>query len=232
MSTFHLKLLAICLMIIDHIGAYLLPEVTILRIIGRLSFPLFAWLIANGAYHSRNLPRYALRLFMFALASQAPFALINNLTGSPFSTLNIFFTLAIGLGLIMLLHELHRMGLRLLVLLITAVIAQVIGAEYGAAGVLSIVAFYYTFRWSWTGIFLTQFAVFVLFFTLPLLYSALANGNSPLNIVALWQPVAASSALIVTQYNGRKGASLKYLFYIFYPLHLLILYWLGTYIFI
>ena len=89
MTVFHLKIIAILTMTIDHVGFFFFPDIEVLRIIGRLSFPLFAWLIANGAYHTKNMHAYLVRLFIFALISQVPFSLAFRLI-SPLDTgLNI-----------------------------------------------------------------------------------------------------------------------------------------------
>ncbi|WP_291632823.1 TraX family protein [Clostridium sp.] len=111
MTTSMLKIIAILLMLIDHIGAALFPKVIVLRMIGRLSFPIFAYLIAIGYSKTNSFSKYLYRLMIFAVISQIPFSLafsenisIRNFSdfiiffvGSPYAHLNIFFTLAIGL---------------------------------------------------------------------------------------------------------------------------------------
>src|SRR5205085_4973530 len=97
MTTFQIKLIAIIAMVIDHIGLFFFPHILLLRIIGRLAFPLFAWLIANGAHHSKNPTKYLTRLFLFALLAQIPFILINRLIDPSFWELNVLFTLFLGL---------------------------------------------------------------------------------------------------------------------------------------
>ncbi len=69
---FHLKLIALVAMIVDHVGAAF-PMPDIFRVIGRLSFPIYAFLIAEGCRHTRNLHRYLFRLGLFALISEVPF---------------------------------------------------------------------------------------------------------------------------------------------------------------
>ena len=75
MTGFHLKLIALTTMFIDHIGAVFFPQVTLLRVIGRISFPLYAFLIAEGCRYTRNRGRYALGLGVFALISEIPYDL-------------------------------------------------------------------------------------------------------------------------------------------------------------
>lgn len=70
-----LKLIAAALMLIDHVGAILLPETVILRCIGRLAFPIFAFFIAEGYAHTRRFGRYLLRMAIWAAVSEIPFNL-------------------------------------------------------------------------------------------------------------------------------------------------------------
>ena len=70
-----LKLMAAALMLIDHVGAILLPETVILRCIGRLAFPVFAFFIAEGYAHTRSFGRYLLRMAIWAAVSEIPFNL-------------------------------------------------------------------------------------------------------------------------------------------------------------
>ena len=90
-----LKWIAIITMTVDHVGVILYPEFTVLRFIGRFSFPLFAYLLILGIENTRNIRYYFTRLFIFALISQVPFFLA--LGYGPFDSLNIFFTLSSGL---------------------------------------------------------------------------------------------------------------------------------------
>lgn len=101
MTGFHLKLIALTTMFIDHIGAIFFPQVTLLRAVGRISFPLYAFLIAEGCRYTRDRGRYALGLGAFALISEIPYDLAlhpefleYNLWGQNFLfQTNIFYTL-------------------------------------------------------------------------------------------------------------------------------------------
>lgn len=90
------KLLAFALMLTDHVGWLLLPEVSWLRWVGRLSMPIFAYLIAAGFSRTRSPLRYAGRLLAVGAISQAVVWWVSPAAGS--SSLNIFFTLAAGVG--------------------------------------------------------------------------------------------------------------------------------------
>ena len=75
LSTFQLKWIAIITMLIDHIGAVLFPYELGYRIIGRIAFPIFCFLIVEGFSHTRDVRRYMVRLGIFALISELPYDL-------------------------------------------------------------------------------------------------------------------------------------------------------------
>ncbi len=95
MTYFHLKLFAALCMVIDHIGYVFYPGDALFRVIGRLSFPLFAWLLTQGESKTQNVTAYFKRLFIFALISQPFYAWLFDV-----SQLNVLVTLAVGLGTI------------------------------------------------------------------------------------------------------------------------------------
>ncbi|HRN96061.1 MAG TPA: TraX family protein [Candidatus Levybacteria bacterium] len=217
MSVFHIKLIAIILMVVDHVGIFFFPELLIFRIIGRLSFPLFGWLIANGAYHTKNINAYTFRLFVFALISQIPYWLAFHSITSEIG-FNIFFTLTLGVLAIQLIQRTNQKLVWIGIGLVGAIIGEILAVDYGAAGVLSILMFYFFFH-NPLKMFLSQLLIFISFYTVPILEQGMSN-----DIVALFQPVAAFVVIVIAFYNGREGPKAKYLFYLFYPLHLLILY--------
>ena len=116
MTGFHLKLIALTTMFIDHIGAVFFPQVTLLRVIGRISFPLYAFLIAEGCRYTRNRGRYALGLGAFALISELPYDLAlhpefleNGLWGQNFLfQTNIFYTMFFAVAGIHIFEVLRR----------------------------------------------------------------------------------------------------------------------------
>lgn len=107
LTSYDLKLIAISLMLIDHLGAFLFPDIMIFRYLGRIAFPLFAFMIAEGARYSTNRLKYLGRLTIFAIISEFPYDLINALAYVPkaelfnkidlFNQTNIFYTLALAL---------------------------------------------------------------------------------------------------------------------------------------
>lgn len=101
MSGFTLKLLALILMIIDHCGLVLFAGTSLYlpcRILGRIAFPLYAFLITEGYVHTRSVKKYAGRLLVFAVLSEIPFDYAFFRTPFYMGYQNVFFTLVLGLG--------------------------------------------------------------------------------------------------------------------------------------
>jgi hypothetical protein len=220
MNAFQIKLLAITTMLIDHIGWLLFPQITVLRIIGRLSFPLFAWLIANGAYHTKNIKAYLIRLSAFAIISQLPYQLaLHSLNDTTFK-LNIFFSLAFGLLAIFLIDRFKKAKATLLIIIVFSLLAQILNFNYGAAGILAITLFYLFFK-NRKKLITTQIAIFVLPNILALiLFLQLGQEIIWENFI---QPIAALSVIPILLYNGTEGKKMQLAFYLFYPIHLTVL---------
>ena len=154
MSALMLRTAATLLMLLDHIG-YASGE-TVLRMFGRLSFPIFAFLLANGFRHTRSVQRYALRLFAFAVISEIPYDLYfgDGICYASWVGLlpelrldNIYFTLLIGL-LFLWLRQVYKKHLphiarlcSFVTLLVLSCFAQYIGADYGAVGIFWVALF-------------------------------------------------------------------------------------------
>lgn len=208
MTSFQLKLIAITTMLIDHIGAVLFPEIIIFRIIGRLAFPLFAFLLTEGYRHTSNLKTYLTRLAVFALISQYPFWQAFGYDAG----LNIFFTLITGLLAIYLVEHYQN----ILPVFILGLMADLINLDYGMFGIILIFLIYY---------YRNEFKRLTIY--LILLYSLFyIPGGLQADYEAVHyyiQFFALISLIFIKLYNGREGLKLKYFFYVFYPAHLLII---------
>lgn len=229
LSNSNLKLLAIIFMLIDHIAAtssYLYFEhhslYLIMRIIGRLAFPIFAFLLVEGFLHTRNRYKYLLRLSIFAIISEVPFDLAFYGSYYELSHQNVFFTLSIGLIALILFDKYVQedFSKAFMYLILMCLLALILMTDYNAIGVLIIFAFYY-YRKDFKKL---TFALIVLnsLFVLEPLVTSLNNGTFYFGIVI--QLFAVFALFFIKMYNHERGYSLKYLFYIFYPAHLLILY--------
>jgi len=224
MSQNTLKIIAIATMFIDHVGAIiLLPLVQqgnftelywLSRYIGRMAFPIFAYLIAMGCVHSKNIHAYALRLFAFAIISQIPFALAFGRQISFVSYTNIFYTLFLAVFAVVIYKMLDsKWWAAPLSLIPAAFAAHFLGTDYGAFGVSLIFILYVAnpqIRWR---------AAVLIAAGMVYFYFGQAVALAVFGIAA---------AICIFLDNGRRKPSpavAKYTFYAFYPAHLLLL-WL------
>lgn len=233
MSLFALKLIALATMTIDHVGRFFFPQDIEWLLVGRLAFPIFAWGIANGYHHTSNVKKYMIRLGIFALISQIPFtiaywALFYNPT-----VLNIFFTLLIGLFAIYAYEHIAKKWLAWLAIITMAILATAIPTDYGAYGVLLVVVFHITYGEprrmlaAQTILWCTLFILGQLVLLTPLREIAIAN-YIPQTITV--QVVALLSVGLIGLYNGVQGRNMKWLFYWYYPVHLIILVLISLYL--
>lgn len=208
LSGFWLKWIAMVSMLVDHVGMALYPQYLFLRIIGRLAFPIYCFLLVEGAVHTSHKKRYLGRLFLFALLSEIPFDLL--VSGQLFCLdyQNVFFTLLLGLLAVFALERWKASGYGAVISLLLVLLAWFARTDYGGGGVIIILLFYLFRR--------QQLLKTVSFATATvLLYGGLQN-------------YAILSMGPVLCYNGERGPRVKYFFYVFYPAHLLVLYWLKN----
>lgn len=208
-----LKLLALLTMTVDHIGVHLLPQYTLLRIIGRLAFPIYAFFIAEGCAHTKNRKKYLLQMAGMALLCQLVYLLA---MGSLFQCILVTFTLSI--------LTIYAIDSGATVKAVTALCAVVFltvflpqwlphtdfAVDYGLWGVLLPVAVYLAKT--------RQQKLVCAAISLTLL--ALQYGG------VQWYGLLALAPLAL--YDGTRGSrKLKWLFYWYYPLHLVAIYAVG-----
>lgn len=213
-----LKYIAMITMLIDHTAAVLLPyqhpAYMPLRIIGRLAFPIYCFLLVEGFLHTRDPYRYAGRLAIFALISEIPFdwALFGSVWNP--QDQNVFFTLCLGMLSMIFYEKYKRKGNTLLcglALFLPAFAAYLLKTDYGAEGVVLILLFY-LYRDNRQAAFFGASMLLVL-----------------MGQVEAW---GVLSLVIIFMYNGQKGSTglPRFVFYGFYPVHLLILGILNFYL--
>ena len=238
-----LKMIAVISMFIDHLGAGVISRYitksgyldldfnnvsavqqwmeqnatlftvyTVMRMIGRIAFPIYCFLLVEGFQHTRNRRNDALRLFIFALASELPFDLLFNSKWLESGYQNVFFTLFFGVVAMMgisWLEERQDMGRvsktagLLIVCAACMAAAEFLKTDYAAIGVMCIVLLY-VFRFKKS-------------------YQIMAGC-----FAFLWELTAPLAFIPIGLYNGKRGWNIKYFFYLFYPMHLLLLYLLST----
>lgn len=231
MSAFVLKIIAVISMTFDHVSYLIFEKFSFMNYIGRIAFPIFAYQITEGYIHTSNLKKYFFRLFLFALISQIPFMLFTSMFSSGIS-LNIFFTLLLGLASITIYETLNKIEckskithityqiLGLAILCVIAFLANITNCDYGYFGVL-IIFFFYLFR-NKKVLMNASFIVLVLIFYGKRLFFSTAYNTYLLIALFTIFPL-----LFINLYNHKKGKDTKYFLYIFYPLHLLIIYGLS-----
>ena len=226
-TSFFLHIFAMAAMLCDHLWATLVPGNDWLTCVGRLAFPVFAFMLVEGYCHTRNLKKYALRLFLFALLSEIPFNLMTG--GSIFYPLhqNVLWTFLISLGLVHWNGKMQgkKLWLRILVGCATVIIGYVAGlltmVDYLHAGILTVLVFYFFRQRKWW-CYLGQ--VLCLWF---IHWEMLGGFGWDLGVFFLPRQALALLALIpIWLYRGKQGhhsRTFQYICYGFYPLHLLIL---------
>ncbi len=200
-------------MTIDHIGAILYPDYIFLRIIGRIAFPIFCYLLVLGVRSTRRVSRYFLRLFLFAFISQIPFSVA--LGYAPLSDLNIFFTLSFG---VMFLYNplfvIFPIGLSL-----WSSIYSTLNFDYGLYGIALIACMNFLERDKQIGIVsIIMLNVVSLFIWGFQIFSLLA-----LPIILLYKSGSLKMGTGVTDSNKPYPVWKKYFFYVYYPMHLTVL---------
>lgn len=203
------KLLACLLMVIDHIGAVFFPQLIILRIVGRLSFPLFAYLFAKGYQNTRTHLDYFIRLLLFGAIAQVPYYYLFGWK------LNIILTFAYNLALLRLIHCIKSSPIKLITLIAGMVVASWLQFDYGwyaTAIILLLIAYDQQCKGKWGLMWIGYWSVIHAFSWLVFSY----------------QPVALFAVALLPAHNTKAPLSkpslwVKYGFYAFYPLHLLLL---------
>lgn len=226
-----LRILAMAFMICDHLWAKVVPGNDWMTYVGRMTFPIFAFMISEGFIHTSNLKKYILRLLGFALISEIPFNLFYG--GSWFYPYhqNVMFTLLFGLLAITLIDKARKnkdaktiVKSSLLVILLG--IASFIGfVDYGFWGFLTVIMFY-LFRGF-------PFAWVLQLIAMVLMNLILFEGQQiPVEIFGKTYEIATQgfavfSLIPIWLYGGRKGKSnkiMQYGFYAFYPVHMILIY--------
>jgi len=216
-------------MTIDHIGVFLIPGDTIFyiifRSIGRIAFPLFAFLIAQGFIHTKSISKYLMRLIILAIIFELMLVVIYlvygiNMTHIPFlennvNRFNIVWALILGLlGLILLKKN---SDFSILLVLVLFAFSQFLSYSFYGFGLIIIFGIFKQYKDQ------MKYAI-----PLTIIYSILPIFSG--DYIGLIQLFSLISLLIIYFYNQKRGLNHKYLFYIYYPLHVIILVLLSIYL--
>lgn len=196
-----------------------------LRLIGRIGFPIFCFLLIEGFSHTRCRWKYLLRLTIFAFVSEIPFDLAFGFMGESYQ--NVFFTLAIGFAVIWGIDaatayierkiqkkskDVRQIIMAIVITALGFLAAEALHTDYSGMGVLAIAIMYWLHKYNSKVV-------------------AMVGGCAVLTVSNLMEATAFITVPLIAKYNGERGLKLKYIFYLFYPLHILFWYliclWMG-----
>ena len=220
LSNFDLKLIALITMTIDHIGiVFGTPFYNALRIVGRISFPIFAFLLTEGYLHTKKFSRYLLRLVVLAIISEVIYDYVFYDSFFYLEANNVFFTLALGLVTLKLLdiskktitkyvqnkldYYIALSFMTTIILIVMGLMATIFHVSYGMLGIVMISSFY---------LFKDKPVVLVLAILVATLLLA-----EPIQLFSLL------SFACIYLYNQKLGKQSKLFFYLYYPVHILVL---------
>lgn len=205
MSAFSLKIIALFTMVIDHIGAVFFSNYLIFRYIGRIAFPIFAFLVSEGCKNTKNFEKYLSRLLVFALISEFFYDLVFNQYINYIDNTNTLYTLFFSSLIIYYFKSQNKF--KIILIILNFIIVNFLNTDYGVWGVILILLFYFAKN-------KVQAILFSLFWIIVKYNTYL---NSTLFLCTI------SSLIFIYFYNGKEGKKIKYLFYIAYPLHLFLI---------
>ncbi len=227
-----LHIIAMTLMLMDHLWATLLPAREWLTCAGRVAFPIFAFMAVEGYFHTRSFKKYILRMLLFAVLSEIPFDLMYGGTWFYPVHQNVLWTFLLGLLGVWLMEQVRKKGkiwMYLLVCVLVVPAGLVLGTlcmvDYYGVGVLTVFVFYFLHGRKWW-CFLGQLAA-LYWLNVELLGGLMYPVQFFGMEFELCQQGLALLALIpIWLYRGRQGYHSKpfqYLCYAFYPVHMLLL---------
>ena len=227
-----LHILAMTFMLMDHLWATLLPAQEWLTCVGRIAFPIFAFMAVEGYFHTHNLKKYLLRMLIFAVISEVPFDLMYGGTWFYPVHQNVIWTLMMGLVGIHLMETVRKKKSTFVYILVSAAVVILGGllgtlsmVDYYGIGVLTVFIFYF-FRgrkwWCLLGQILALYWVNV---------EMLGGLMYPIRLFGMefefcQQGLALLALLPIWLYRGRQGYHSKpfqYFCYAFYPVHMLVI---------
>lgn len=238
LSSFTLHIIAMIFMLCDHMWGTILSDYRILTDIGRIAFPIFAFMIVEGYFHTRDFKKYLKRLFIFAIVSEIPINLMS--AGNiifPFHQ-NVIWTFIIGLLCIRIIENAkakNNMFITVVVSILATMLGDILGSllmvDYYGFGVLTILVFYFFRGRKWYNYVAQFIGLFYINFNM------IGGFMIPVNIFGYsfefsQQGLAVLAMIPICLYNGKQGLHNKYVqyaFYAFYPLHMLILSLMAMY---
>ena len=203
-TTFALKMIAVITMLIDHVGAVFFPQYLIFRVVGRISYPIFAYTLVEGYFHTRDVKKYLIRLGVGAILSEIPFDLAFFGRFVEWRHQNVFFTLFLGIFMLYAINNLKNNFAKILCVAVVFCTSVLLKTDYSSMGLLMICCFYR--------------------FRDQKLLRNLVIGVINVFLMGGLQMFATIALLPIALHNGQQGRKGKWFFYGFYPIHLLVIY--------
>lgn len=225
-----LKLIACITMLIDHIGYVVVPYIQLpnwmplyytCRIIGRISFPIYCFLLSEGMRHTRNPYKYILRLLFCFFLTELPYDFCFE-GGFCWESQNVMLTLTLGAMMLLCMQKTKHNGWKLLLILPFALLADLSQGDYGGRGIFMIAAFALL-----KGELQQGFGLLTVNAMSPHMMVNVLGGRFSLQLFGTF------AMLPICCYNGKKRTHsrvLQWVFYLFYPLHLLFLWGISQWI--
>ena len=236
-TSFTLHIIAMFCMVLDHAWATVVAGNTWMNYVGRIAFPIFAFMIVEGYFYTHDFKKYLQRLFIFALISELPFNLMNS--GSlldPFHQ-NVLWTFIIALLCVSKIDKIRqgskskgkKTALITLIVLAGALIGTITMVDFSGAGVLTVFVFYFFHGRDWKNIVGQLIGIYFINFIL------IKNMDIPFMLSGHefffpTQGFAILALIPIWLYKGKQGPKnkvIQYIYYGFYPAHILILSILG-----
>ena len=210
LSSSALKIIAVISMLVDHIAAtglffkiyegdMSIQIYRLMRMVGRLAFPIYIFLLVEGFVHTKNIKKYIIRMMLFAIVSEVPFDLAFSDSFFYINYQNVMWSLLICV--VMLYFIKKYPDFKFFTIIISCAAAWLIQCDYYFIGPLAAACIY-------------------------LLRDKKIYRNLSIGVIFAFEVTAILSLIPMNMYNGKRGINLKYLFYAFYPAHLLVLVYL------
>lgn len=203
LTSFHLKVIGIAAMLCDHIGVVFFPELTLLRVIGRIAFPIFAFLLVEGYFHTRSIPKYMSRLLFMAVISEVPYDLLMFGQIVDLRRQNVFFTLFLGILMLYLFETRSNAVTKVISLLLVLLVSEAVISDYNSSGLIMIFGFYVYRGRTWM--------------------RGIANAYINIQAIGGIQSYGTLALIPIGFYNGKQGSGSKKFFYASYPAILVVL---------
>lgn len=219
LDSFWLKIFAIFGMTLDHIGITFGDYIpiwaqTALYALGGLTFPIMAFMLCEGYRHTRNVKRYILRLLLFTVIAQVPYAWAFDTW-----TLSIMFTLLLALLALHATVVLDKTWLKVLICVVLSIVSVI--SDWNLIGIPMVLLYYYV-KGHW-GKLVYPIILPIVIMGLTGIISIAQGYNGALPQMAFVLVGCSLTVPLLHMYNGKRGRSIKYLFYIYYPSHLIVL---------